>query len=183
MKTSSDTSSSKSTITTDPITVVIETTLGSMEAELYPDKAPITVENFMSYAEEGYYDGTIFHRVIADFMIQGGGFDTEMVEKPTKDAIKNEADNGLKNEAGTLAMARTMVVDSATSQFFTNTKANTFLDNGQRDFGYAVFGKITAGNDVLEAIENVKTSTQKIGSGSHQNVPVEMLEIISIKKK
>ena len=122
--------------------VLISTSQGDIKLELYEEKAPITVANFLSYVEEGFFDGTIFHRVINNFMIQGGGFSADMKQKPTKAPIKNEADNGLKNDRGTIAMARTAVVDSATSQFFINHGDNTFLNHGARDFGYAVFGKL-----------------------------------------
>ncbi|MFN3651104.1 MAG: peptidylprolyl isomerase [Armatimonadota bacterium] len=132
--------------------------MGPIEIELYPDKAPITVENFVRYANEDHYKGTIFHRVISNFMIQGGGMTPDMTEKETHAPIKNEADNGLKNERGTLAMARTGEVDSATSQFFINLKHNDFLDHGVRDFGYAVFGRVTKGMDVVDKIAAVETT-------------------------
>lgn len=159
--------------------VVIKTNFGEIEVELFDEKAPVTVENFLRYADEGHYDGTIFHRVIANFMIQGGGFDQGMSQKPTHDPIKNEADNGLKNVTGTLAMARTSVVDSATSQFFINVKDNAFLDHGSRDFGYAVFGKVVAGMDVVTKIEQVPT-TRKNGMS---DVPAEPVIIESIARK
>jgi peptidyl-prolyl cis-trans isomerase A (cyclophilin A) len=149
--------------------VVLETSKGNIELELYPDKAPLTVDNFLSYINEGFYDGLIFHRVISGFMIQGGGFDQEMNQKQTKTAIKNEADNGLKNEKYTIAMARTNVVDSATSQFFINVADNGFLDHGSRDFGYAVFGKVVNGTAVVDEIAKVKTGMQ--------DVPVEPIVI------
>jgi cyclophilin family peptidyl-prolyl cis-trans isomerase len=136
-------------------TVRIKTSQGEIQAELYADRAPISVENFLQYAKDKHYDGTVFHRVIPDFMIQGGGFDSSFSQKPNRASIKNEADNGLKNERGTLAMARTSEVNSATSQFFINLKNNSFLDHGSRDFGYAVFGKVTAGMDVVDAIAGV----------------------------
>ncbi len=123
--------------------ITIKTNHGDISVELFEDKAPISCENFRQYAADGHYDGTVFHRVIPNFMIQGGGMDENMSDKPTRAPIKNEADNGVSNERGTLAMARTMVVDSATSQFFINLKDNSFLDHGTRDFGYAVFGKVT----------------------------------------
>ncbi len=140
-------------------TVVIKTNKGTIEAVLYKDKAPVSVDNFLKYVKAKHYDGTIFHRVIPNFMIQGGGFTTKMVQKKTRAPIKNEADNGLKNERGTLAMARTSVVDSATSQFFINLKNNKFLDHGARDFGYAVFGKVTKGMKVVDAIAKVPTGS------------------------
>jgi cyclophilin family peptidyl-prolyl cis-trans isomerase len=159
--------------------VVIKTNLGDIEVELFDEQAPITVENFLRYADEGHYDGTIFHRVIKGFMIQGGGFDQNMSQKPTHDPIKNEADNGLKNEPGTLAMARTSVVDSATSQFFINVKENSFLDHGSRDFGYAVFGRVSSGMEVVTQIENVATTSQ----GPMRDVPAEPVIIESISRK
>ncbi|MCY3625282.1 MAG: peptidylprolyl isomerase [Candidatus Dadabacteria bacterium] len=153
--------------------VLISTSLGDIKLELYEDKAPITVANFFSYVEEGFFDGTIFHRVINNFMIQGGGMTADMKQKPTKDPIKNEADNGLKNERGTIAMARTAVVDSATSQFFINHADNSFLDHGARDFGYAVFGKVVEGIEVVDKIAAVQTRAG--------DVPVETVSILSIK--
>ena len=164
-------------------TVVIKTSKGEIEAELYADKAPITVENFLTYAKAGHYDGTIFHRVIPNFMVQGGGLTPDMNQKATRAPIKNEADNGLKNKTGTLAMARTGVVDSATSQFFINVVDNPFLDHKaktQQGYGYTVFGTVTKGMDVVKAIEAVKTSNK----GMHQDVPVEavMIEKITVKE-
>lgn len=154
--------------------ITMETTMGDIILELNPSKAPITVANFLEYAQDGYYDGTLFHRVIPDFMIQAGGFFTpSMIRKATKEPIKNEADNGLFNNRGTIAMARTAAVDSATSQFFINVKNNHFLNHGFRDFGYAVFGKVIAGMEVVDAIGMVET-TRKSG---HQNVPVEPVTI------
>jgi peptidyl-prolyl cis-trans isomerase A (cyclophilin A) len=136
------------------------------------------VANFLAYVDSGFYDGTVFHRVIPDFMIQGGGFTKEMSQKPTKPAIKNEADNGLKNVAFTVAMARTQVKDSATAQFFINLKDNDFLDHGGRDFGYAVFAKVTKGEDVVKKIAGVATGSR----GGHQNVPVEPVLIKSARR-
>ena len=153
--------------------VVFDTNMGNFEVELYAEKAPITVKNFLGYVNEGYYDGLIFHRVIKGFMVQGGGFDADMNQKSTKDPIKNEADNGLKNEKYTLAMARTNVVDSATSQFFVNVAENTFLDNSDRDFGYAVFGRVVLGQEIIDKIESTKTGT-KNGMG---DVPVSEVMI------
>ena len=141
---------------TAPI-VVLETSVGNITVELNPSAAPISVANFLAYVDSGFYDGTVFHRVINNFMIQGGGFNAHMQQKPTQAPIKNEANNGLKNLRGTLAMARTQVIDSATSQFFINHKDNAFLDNGARDFGYAVFGKVTAGMEVVDAIARTPT--------------------------
>lgn len=139
------------------IDVVIETGMGKIEVELNAEKAPISVENFLNYAETGFYEDTIFHRVINNFMVQGGGYDKFMQKKTTRAQIKNEAKNGLKNDRGTLAMARTSVVDSASSQFFINHKDNDFLNHGGRDYGYAVFGKVTKGMDVVDAIARVRT--------------------------
>ena len=152
--------------------IVIETNMGNIELELYPDKAPISVENFKSYVSEGFYNGLIFHRVIDGFMIQGGGFGSGLERKMTKEPIKNEANNGLKNERGTIAMARTNVVDSATSQFFINVADNTpldYRDDSAQGYGYAVFGKVISGMDVVDKIKSVKTE-MKNGMG---DVPVE----------
>lgn len=154
----------------------IETNKGTITLELDADKAPATVANFAEYAKSGHYDGTIFHRVIDGFMIQGGGFTKSMDQKPTRDPIRNEAMNGLKNLRGTIAMARTMVVDSATSQFFINLVDNDFLDFTSptpQGFGYAVFGRVTDGMDVVDAIAKVKTGF----NGPHQNVPEEPVVI------
>jgi len=160
--------------------VVMSTSMGDIKIELDEKKAPITVKNFLAYVEDKFYDGLIFHRVIKNFMIQGGGMDPEMKEKPTKGPIKNEAGNGLKNLTGTLAMARTNVVDSATAQFFINTKDNDFLnhkDETQRGFGYAVFGKVVEGMDVVRKIEGARTGNR----GMHQDVPVEPVVINSVR--
>ena len=154
----------------------IETSMGSITVELDDEKAPITVKNFLDYAASGHYDGTIFHRVIDGFMIQGGGFTKAMDQKPTKAPIKNEAANGLTNKRGTIAMARTMVVDSATSQFFINLVDNDFLNfraPTPQYYGYAVFGKVTDGMDVVDRIAKVKTGF----AGPHQNVPEEPVVI------
>ncbi len=148
----------------------IETSKGTITLELDGEKAPSTVANFAEYAKSGFYDGTIFHRVIDGFMIQGGGFTRDMNQKKTREPVRNEAMNGLKNKRGTIAMARTMVVDSATSQFFINLVDNDFLDFQSptpQGFGYAVFGKVTSGMEVVDAIAKVKTGS----AGSHQNVP------------
>jgi len=157
--------------------VVMSTSEGDIRIELYSDKAPITVENFLAYANEGFYHGTIFHRVIPGFMIQGGGFTPDMNQKPTKAPIKNEADNGLTNDKGTIAMARTSAVDSATSQFFINHNDNNSLNHGSRDFGYAVFGKVVDGMDVVDKIAGVKNGSK----GMHQNVPEEVVMIESVR--
>ena len=157
----------------------IDTNMGTITLELNEEKAPETVRNFVKYAEDGHYDGTIFHRVIDGFMIQGGGFTKAMNQKPTREPIRNEAMNGLKNERGTIAMARTMVVDSATSQFFINLVDNAFLDFSSptpQGFGYAVFGKVIDGMNVVDSIAKVKTGF----SGPHQNVPEEPIVIQKI---
>ena len=137
--------------------VVLETSMGNITMELFAEQAPISVENFLGYVDSGHYDGTIFHRVIPDFMIQGGRFLPSMQGKQTGDPIKNEAENGLKDDEYTVAMARTNAVDSATDQFFINSSTNDFLNNGVRDFGYAVFGRVTDGMDVVDAIEATPT--------------------------
>ena len=154
------------------------TTLGDFDVELFQDKAPISAENFLAYVDDGFFDGTIFHRVIPGFMAQGGGFDTEMNQKTGKAQIKNEADNGLKNERGTLAMARTSDINSATSQFFINLSDNTFLDHGGRDFGYAVFGKVTSGMDVVEKMAKQATGTKR----GHSDVPLEDIVVTSVRR-
>lgn len=162
-------------------TVLIETSLGTMTAALDDEKAPVTVANFLSYVDKGFYNGTIFHRVIPDFMIQGGGFEPTMRQKPTDAPIKNEAANGLANDRGTLAMARTSVVDSATSQFFINHRDNAFLNHRAptpQGFGYAVFGKLTAGLDVLDKIAAVATGSV----GPYDDVPREPVVILSIRR-
>ena len=156
--------------------ITIKTNHGDIVVELFDEKAPISCENFRQYARDGHYNDTIFHRVIPNFMIQGGGMDEDMNSKPTRDPIKNEADNGESNARGTLAMARTMVVDSATSQFFINLKDNEFLDHGGRDFGYAVFGRVTEGMDVVDAIAGVPTGNR----AGHQDVPVETVKITDV---
>ena len=162
--------------------VLISTSLGDIKVELYADKAPGTVKNFLQYVDAGYYNNTIFHRVIPGFMIQGGGLTADMQDKHEgqRAPIKNESSNGLTNEVGTLAMARTSAPDSATSQFFINTKNNDFLnkDKAQDGVGYAVFGKVVDGMDVVRKIEQVKTTTK----GPHQNVPVDAVVIKSAKK-
>jgi cyclophilin family peptidyl-prolyl cis-trans isomerase len=159
--------------------VAIETSLGTITAELDRANAPISVGNFLQYIESDHYSGTIFHRVIKGFMIQGGGFTPDMTQKPVRPPIKNEARNGLSNVRGTLAMARTNIVDSATSQFFINTVDNNPLDNSgvtPDAYGYAVFGRVTAGLDVLDSIEGVATGTR----GPYQNVPDTAVEILSV---
>jgi len=156
--------------------IKLETSKGDIQIELDSEKAPVTVENFLGYVRSGHYDGTIFHRVIDGFMIQGGGFDHEMKQKDTREPIKNEADNGLKNEKYTLAMARTMDPHSATAQFFINVSDNSFLNHtapNPRGWGYAVFGKVVEGQDVVDEIRKVKTGSH----GPHQDVPVEPVVI------
>jgi peptidyl-prolyl cis-trans isomerase B (cyclophilin B) len=160
--------------------VLMETSMGNVTIELFKGKAPISVRNFLAYVKEGFYDGLVFHRVIPGFMVQGGGMDVAMQSKKTKFAIKNEATNGLKNARGTLAMARTGVVDSATSQFFINLVDNAFLDNKGKTpdlFGYAVFGQVTEGMEVVDAIAKVKTGSK----AGHSDVPVEPVTIASMK--
>jgi len=159
-------------------TVVFSTSHGDLTIELFAQEAPVTVENFLAYVDAGHYDGTVFHRVIPGFMIQGGGMDADLRPKPTRQPIKNEADNGLRNQKGTLAMARTSDVNSATSQFFINVADNKFLDHGTRDFGYAVFGRVSGGMDVVDAIAKVKTGRK----GPHDDVPVEPVTIRSARR-
>jgi peptidyl-prolyl cis-trans isomerase A (cyclophilin A) len=158
--------------------VLLTTSLGEIEIELAADKVPISVENFLGYVDSGYYAGTQFHRVIPGFMVQGGGFDAELQQKQTRAPIKNEADNGLHNVRGTLAMARTQVRDSATSQFFINHKDNAFLDHGSRDFGYAVFGKVVRGMEVVDQIAQVPTGNR----AGQQNVPNKPVLILEAKR-
>lgn len=158
--------------------VLFNTNFGDIELELNQEKAPITVENFVNYVKSGHYNGTVFHRVINDFMIQGGGFDENMKQKPTNKEIQNEADNGLKNNKYTIAMARTMAPHSATSQFFINVKDNSFLDYKSSDlhgYGYAVFGQVTSGMDIVDKIKSVKTTKRN----GHDDVPVDNVVIIS----
>ncbi len=166
--------------TTNPI-VTMETSEGTIKIELWPAKAPVTVKNFLRYADEGFYDGTIFHRVIDNFMIQGGGFTADMTNKPTNQPIKNEATADLKNDRGTIAMARTRDLHSATSQFFINLKDNDFLnhyDDTATGFGYAVFGKVIDGMDVVARIGKVKTTT----SGPYRDVPAQPVVIKHVKR-
>lgn len=159
--------------------VMMTTTVGPMTIELDADSAPKTVENFLSYVAGGFYDGTIFHRVIDNFMIQGGGFTADMEQKSTQAPIENEANNGLKNQRGTIAMARTQDPHSATAQFFINVHDNDFLNHtgeNMQGWGYAVFGKVTDGEDVLDKIRGVQTGSQ----AGHQDVPVEPIIIESV---
>lgn len=157
--------------------VLLTTSAGSIELELNNQKAPVSVANFVDYVNSGFYNNTIFHRVIPGFMLQGGGFTADMQQKQPKPPIKNEADNGLLNKRGTISMARTADKDSATSQFFINVADNAFLDHGQRDFGYAVFGKVVKGMDVADKIAQVPTKT----FGPYQNVPEKPVVILSAK--
>lgn len=160
--------------------VLMETSMGKVKLELFAKEAPLSVKNFLDYATSGFYDGTLFHRVIPNFMIQGGGFTSDLNQKQTGPPIKNEADNGLKNRTGTLAMARTMVVDSATAQFFINVANNAFLDHRDKTsqgYGYAVFGRVKEGMDVVEKIAAVKTGTQK----GFRDVPSAPVIIRSMK--
>jgi len=157
--------------------VLMKTTKGDITLELYPDKAPITVENFLEYVDNKFYDGTIFHRVIEDFMIQGGGYTEDFTEKPSRPAIKNEADNGLKNKRGTIAMARTNEPHSASNQFFINHVDNSSLDHTaktEEGYGYCVFGKVTQGMDVVDAIAAVPTD--------QYDAPKETIKIISVRR-
>lgn len=156
--------------------ITIKTNHGEIGVELFDEKAPITCENFRQYVKDGHFADTVFHRVIPNFMIQGGGMDENLNSKATRAPIKNEADNGEPNARGTLAMARTGVVDSATSQFFINLRDNDFLNHGTRDFGYAVFGRVASGMDVVDAIAAVETGNR----GGHQDVPVEAVTIIEV---
>ena len=159
--------------------VLMQTTVGSLTLELDSESAPKTVENFLTYIEDGFYDGTIFHRVIDNFMIQGGGFTAEMEQKETRAPIENEANNGLKNDRGAIAMARTQDPHSATAQFFINVQDNDFLNHTGENiqgWGYAVFGKLTDGEDVLDKIRCVQTG----GRAGHQDVPVEPIIIESV---
>jgi peptidyl-prolyl cis-trans isomerase B (cyclophilin B) len=160
--------------------VIIRTTFGDIKLELDAEKAPVTVANFLNYARAGFYDGTIFHRVINNFMIQGGGFDTSMEQKAVGKPIENEADNGLKNDYGTIAMARTMEPHSATAQFFINVKDNDFLNHSGKNmqgWGYAVFGKMVEGEEVLEKIRNVPTGSRN----GHQDVPTDTVIIETVE--
>src|SRR5262245_9134440 len=160
--------------------VVMETSHGTIKLELEDDKAPITVKNFLAYVDEGFYDGTVFHRVIPGFMIQGGGFEPGLRQKPTKGQIKNESTNGLSNKRGTLAMARTSAPDSATAQFFINTVDNGFLDRSQAQdrVGYCVFARVTEGMDVVDKIKAVPTADR----GGYEKVPTQDVVIQSIRR-
>lgn len=159
--------------------VIMETSHGDIEIELLHEEAPISAENFLKYVDAGFYDGTIIHRVVPGFVVQGGGFTAEMKEKETNPPITNEADNGRKNLRGTLSMARTTDKDSATSQFFINLADNAVLDHGVRDFGYAVFARVVAGMDVVDKFAAAPTGTK----GFHQDVPIEPLSVTSVRRK
>ncbi|MBS0578497.1 MAG: peptidyl-prolyl cis-trans isomerase [Proteobacteria bacterium] len=155
-----------------------ETTHGAFTVELFPKEAPVSVENFQRYVDDGFYDGTIFHRVVPGFVIQGGGLTPDLANKKTRAPITNEAKNGLKNGRGYLSMARTSDINSATSQFFVNLVDNAFLDHGSRDYGYAVFGKVADGMEVIDKIAKVSTGNKK----GHQGVPTEDVVIISARR-
>lgn len=167
------TATSTASEATENPTVILHTNFGAITVELFEEDAPESTANFLQYARDGHYDGTIFHRVIDNFMIQGGGFDTDFEQKPTREPIENEADNGLQNKRGTLAMARTNDPHSATSQFFINVNDNDFLDHrgkmSGQTWGYAVFGRVVDGMDVVEQIRKVETTSQ----GMHRDVPAE----------
>ena len=154
-----------------------ETSLGDFTIEFFEKEAPLSVANFKSYIDDGYFDGTIFHRIVPGFVIQGGGFTEDMTQKKTKAPVKNEADNGLKNKRGTLSMARTNDINSATSQFFVNLKDNDFLDNSRGNFGYAVFAKVTEGMDVIDKIAAVATGRKK----GFDDVPIEAVTMTSVR--
>jgi peptidyl-prolyl cis-trans isomerase A (cyclophilin A) len=158
--------------------IYLLTNYGNIAVELFAAEAPVTVDNLLAYVDDGFYDGTIFHRVIPGFVMQGGGLTADLRQKPTRPPIANEANNGLKNERGTLSMARTSDINSATSQFFINLQDNAMLDHGVRDYGYAVFGRIADGMEVVERIASVATTSR----GSHQDVPVEPVVIESASR-
>jgi peptidyl-prolyl cis-trans isomerase A (cyclophilin A) len=155
-----------------------ETTLGEFTVELFEKEAPVTVANFLKYIDDGFFDGTIFHRIVPGFVIQGGGFTEDMSQKRTHPTIKNEADNGLKNARGTLSMARTNDINSATSQFFVNLKDNDALDHKRGNFGYAVFGKVAQGMEVIDQIASVETGRRK----GHEDVPLEAVIMTSVRR-
>jgi peptidyl-prolyl cis-trans isomerase A (cyclophilin A) len=157
--------------------IKFETSHGSFTVELFPKEAPLSCENFQKYVADGFFDGTIFHRIIPNFMIQGGGLTADFANKETRAPIKNEAKNGLKNKRGTLSMARTSDINSATSQFFVNLVDNDFLDNSARDYGYAVFARVAEGMDTVDKIAAVKTGRRK----GYQDAPLEDVVIISAR--
>lgn len=155
-----------------------ETTLGNFTVEFYEKEAPVTVANFLRYVDDGFFDGTVFHRIVPGFVIQGGGFTGDMEQKRTQPPIKNEADNGLKNARGSLSMARTNDVNSATSQFFVNLKDNDFLDHKRGNFGYAVFARVTEGMEVIDKIAAVETGRRR----GHDDVPLEPVVMTSVRR-
>jgi cyclophilin family peptidyl-prolyl cis-trans isomerase len=155
-----------------------ETTLGAFTVELFGAEAPLSTENFFKYVDEGFFDGTVFHRIVPGFVIQGGGFTEDMTQKKNHPPIKNEADNGVKNTRGTLSMARTNDINSATSQFFVNLKDNDFLDHSRGNFGYAVFGKVTEGMDVIDKIAAVKTGRRR----GFEDVPLDPVIMTSVRR-
>lgn len=158
--------------------IILSTSMGDLTIELFEAEAPVTTENFLKYVDDGFFDGTIFHRVIPGFVLQGGGMTADMTQKETRPPIKNEAKNGLKNKRGTLSMARTSAIDSATSQFFINLVDNAFLDHSARDFGYAVFAKVVDGMEIVDKIASVATGN----AGMHRDVPLEPVVILSAKR-
>jgi peptidyl-prolyl cis-trans isomerase A (cyclophilin A) len=158
--------------------VIFETTHGNFTVELFPKEAPVSVENFLRYVDEGHFDGTIFHRIVPGFVIQGGGLTADFTNKETHEPISNEAKNGLKNSRGNLSMARTSDINSATSQFFVNLADNAFLDHGSRDYGYAVFARVSEGMDVIDKIAAVRTGRRK----GYQDAPLEDVVITSARR-
>lgn len=158
--------------------IIFTTSKGAFTVELYGDEAPISVENFLKYVDDKFFDGTTFHRVVPNFVIQGGGLTSDLEQKKTRAPIKNEATNGLRNQRGTLSMARTNQVDSATSQFFVNLKDNGFLDHSAGNYGYAVFGRVTAGMDVVDTIAKVRTGRRK----GYDDTPLEAVVIESARR-
>jgi peptidyl-prolyl cis-trans isomerase A (cyclophilin A) len=158
--------------------VIFETTHGNFTVELFPKEAPVSVENFLRYVDEGHFDGTIFHRIVPGFVIQGGGLTADFTNKETHEPISNEAKNGLKNSRGNLSMARTSDINSATSQFFVNLADNAFLDHGSRDYGYAVFARVSDGMDVIDKIAAVRTGRRK----GYQDAPLEDVVITSARR-
>jgi len=157
--------------------IKFETSHGNFTVELFPKEAPVSAENFQKYVDDQFFDGTIFHRIVPGFVIQGGGLTADFSSKKTRDPIANEAKNGLKNKRGTLSMARTSDINSATSQFFVNLSNNDFLDHGPRDYGYAVFGQVTEGMDVIDKIARVNTGRRK----GYQDAPMEDVVIVSAR--
>ncbi|HYL04111.1 MAG TPA: peptidylprolyl isomerase [Steroidobacteraceae bacterium] len=158
--------------------ITFETSHGSFTVELFPKEAPLTVENFLRYVDDGFFDGTIFHRIVPGFVIQGGGLTRDFAGKKTRAPIRNEAGNGLKNTRGSLSMARSSDINSATSQFFVNLSDNAFLDHGSRDYGYAVFGRVTAGMEVIDGIGRLATGTRK----GYQDAPLEDVMIVTARR-